>query len=62
MNKQTMNDRDHLEAVRVEAVRVELRDEELAKVSGGNIFFFGAAATNVRDSQSNVGANSNVVG
>ena len=30
-----MNDRDHLEAVRVEAVRVELRDEELVEVSGG---------------------------
>jgi hypothetical protein len=30
-----MNDRDHLEAVCVEAVCVELRDEELAEVSGG---------------------------
>jgi hypothetical protein len=31
-----MNDRDHLEAVRVEAACVELRDEELAEVSGGS--------------------------
>ena len=43
MNEQTMqtlNDLDHLkavrvEAVRVEAVRVELRDEEIEAVSGG---------------------------
>jgi hypothetical protein len=36
--EQTMNDRDHLEAVCLEAVCVELRDEELAEVSGGAIY------------------------
>ena len=39
----TMNDHDHLEAVCVEAVRVELRDEELAEVSGG-LFDFQAVS------------------
>jgi hypothetical protein len=39
MNEQIMSDRDHLEAVCVEAACVELRGEELAEVSGG-IFDF----------------------
>ena len=39
-----MKDRDHLEAVCVEAVCVELRDEELAEVSGGGLGSVGGPA------------------
>jgi hypothetical protein len=50
-----MNDRDQLEAVCLEEVCVELRDEELAEVSGGWFGFAGGGtvAINVTPPQDN---------